>query len=104
MLARDVPHCDVQRAQRSHDRRAPEVGVAVHILPVVFDAQRVLAHQVSREQLDSRLRRLQVTPRSRLADARDSLVRMNLREQVAAHADSFHFRYLHRFFSVGTCI
>ena len=38
VLARDVPHGDVERAQRAHDRGSPEVGVAVHVLPVVLDS------------------------------------------------------------------
>ena len=64
VLSGDVPHGDVEGAERAHDGRAPEVGVEVHILPVVFDAEGVFADQVSREQLDGGLRRLEVAPGS----------------------------------------
>ena len=38
VFAHDVPECDIDCAESTHDGGAAEVGEAVHVLPVVFDA------------------------------------------------------------------
>ena len=82
VLSGDVPEGDVEGADRAHDGGAAKVAEPVHVLPVVLDAQRVLADQVASELVDGRLRRLEEAPRARLADARQPCVGVDLREQV----------------------
>ena len=51
-FARNVPQRDVDGAQRPHHSGSPEMEAAVHILPVMLDAQRVLADQILPEGID----------------------------------------------------
>ena len=51
-FARDVPQRNVDGAQRPHHSGSPEMEAAVHILPVVLDAQRVLADHILPEGVD----------------------------------------------------
>ena len=64
MLARNVPERDVDGTERAHNRRAPEVAPAVEILPVVFNAQRVLPDEVALECLHRAGRGFQKAPRA----------------------------------------
>jgi len=95
VLARDVPEGDVERGERAHDRRAPEVGPAVEVLPVVLDPQRILAEQVALEGLHRLRGRFQEAPRARLAEPDDPRVGMDLHEQVAVHEKRLDGRDLH---------
>ena len=70
VLAGDVPQGDVDGAQRAHDGRATKVRRAVQVLPVVLDAQWVLADQVVRPLGDDLLGGLEVAPGAGLAQAR----------------------------------
>ena len=62
MFAGDVPEGDVDRAERAHDGGAAEVAPAVEVLPVVLDAERVLADQVAFEGVDRGRGGLQKSP------------------------------------------
>src|SRR5260370_17446928 len=52
-LAGDVPQRDVDAADRLHDQAAPAVlpGAREHLLPEIFDQERVLADQQRRQIL-----------------------------------------------------
>ena len=52
VLAGDIPEGDVDGAERAHDGGAAEVAPAVEVLPVVLDAQGILADQIALEGFD----------------------------------------------------
>ncbi len=95
VLPGDVPERDVDRAKRAHDRRAPEVGPAVHVVPVVLDPQRILPDQVALEGLDRRSGRLQEAPGPRLAQPDDPRVGVDLHEEIPIHVDVLDLGDLH---------
>ena len=95
VLAGDVPERDVDGAERTHHRRAAEVAPAVHVLPVVLDPQRVLAHQVAAHLLDGGGGGFQETPGAGLAQAHQPVVRMHLHQQVLIQEQRFDFGDLH---------
>ena len=95
VLAGDVPERDVNGAERAHHRRAAEVAPAVHVLPVVFDPQRVLAHQVAAHLLDGGGGRFQETPGAGFTQAHQPVVRMHLHQQVLIQEHRFDFGDLH---------
>src|SRR5579859_3712424 len=95
MLAGDVPQRNVDGAERAHDRRAPKMSGAVHVLPVVLDAQRVLAHQVMSEFGDDLLGGLQKTPCACLSEPNDASVSVHLDKQISIDRQGFDARDLH---------
>src|SRR5918912_58473 len=68
VLAGDVPEGDVDGAEGAHDGGAAEVGGAVEVLPVVLDAERVLADQVAAEFAHDGCGRLEEPPGAGLAE------------------------------------
>src|SRR5204863_3369607 len=74
VLAGDVPERDVDRPERAADRRAHEMAVAVEVLPVVLDPERVLADQVAGPDVDDPLGGLRVAPDAGLPHADDPAV------------------------------
>ena len=95
VLAGDVPQRDVDGAYRAHYRRPAKVAEAEHVLPVVLDQLRVLAHQIAPELRRSRSRRLQVSPGARLADPGQTRVRRDPDEQVPVDEQRLDRYYLH---------
>ena len=95
MFARHVPQGDVDCAQSAHDRRATEVALAIQVLPVMFDPQRVLADEVVREFGNHLLGRFQEAPRPSFAEPDDAGVGVHLHEQVAIDRLGFDTGDLH---------
>src|ERR1051326_2761372 len=95
VLASDVPQGDVDRAQRTHDGCAAEVGGSVQVLPVVLDAQRILTDEVVGELVDDLFGGLEVGPGADLAETDDAVVGVDLDEEVAIDGDGFDARYAH---------
>ena len=95
VLAHDIPHGDIECADRAYDRRAAEMAEAVHVLPVVLDSQWVLPNEVAAELLDGCFGGLQISPRPRFANPDDTFVGVDLGEQIAIDGDGFDLRDFH---------
>ena len=95
MLPCNVPEGDVDGADRAHDGGAPKVREAVHVLPVMLDAQWVFPYQVAAELLNRGLGCFEEAPRAGLADACYSGVGMDLDEEKTIYGQGFDSRDLH---------
>jgi hypothetical protein len=71
-------------------------STTVKVLPVVLDAQWILADKVAFEGFHRPGRCLQVAPGPGFTQARDAFVSMNLHEQIAVDEEGFNFRDLHK--------
>ena len=90
VLAGDVVQGHVDGGDGRHDGGAPEVAVALHVLPVVLNIQRVLPHQIALEHLDGGGAGGKQAPGARLADAVKAVVGEHLGEDAAVGADDFY--------------
>ena len=106
VLAGNVPEGDVDGAERAHDRGAAEMAPAVHVLPVVLDPHRVLAHQVAAHFFDGGGGGFQEAPGAGLAQAHQAVVGMHLHQQVLVQEQRFDFGDLHECsrYAPGACI
>ena len=97
VLARDVPERLVDARERRHQHvAAAEKGGAVDVLPVVLDAQRVLADQVLGELLHGSPGALGLALQRGLAPADDAVVGGDLDQAHAkAREELLDSRYFH---------
>ena len=94
MFAGDIPQCNVDGADGAHDGGAAKVAGAVHVLPVVLDAEWVLTNQVASELTDNALGALQIAPRTCLTQARDAFIGVDLDKQVVVYRQRVNSGYL----------
>ena len=97
MFAFDVPQRDVDGGDGAHDGGASEGGHAVEVLPVVFDAQGVLADEVVFEDVDDGLDGGGVAPAGGLAEAGEAGVGGDADYVTVADEEGFDFFYFHFF-------
>jgi hypothetical protein len=97
VLAGDVPQRLVHAGERGHeDRAAPEEGRAVDVLPVVLDAERVLADQVVADLGDRGHPRAGLALERGLAPPHQPVVGRDLDEpRPGAGVELLDFRDLH---------
>ena len=95
ILACNVVKRDVDGGHGAHDRRAAEVGIAVQVLPVVFDIQRIFPDQILPHGQDRLGRGFQEAPGPALAEADDSLVGIDLAIHCAVCAQNLDISNLH---------
>ena len=87
VLSGNVPERDVDSAESAHDHGTTKMGPAVEILPVVFDLERVLPDEIFGKARHRGRRALLERPGTRLAQAYDAGVGLDLHEQVAIDED-----------------
>src|SRR6266581_7860045 len=95
VFAGDVPQRDVDGAERAHDRRPAKVGGAIHVLPVVFDAQGILPDQVVREFGDDLLGSFEERPGTGFAQPDDAGIGVNFDKQIAIDRYGFDASDVH---------
>jgi hypothetical protein len=75
---------------------AAKVRPAIEVLPVVLDAQRVLAEQVGGPLFDDGGRGLEIAPRARLAQAGEAGVGLDLDKEIAVDENGLYVGDFHR--------
>ena len=89
VLALDVPEGDIHGRDGSHDGRTPEGSHAVEVLPVVFDAEGILADEVFFEDIDDALHGGGIAPAGGLTDAGQARVRGDADDVAVADEEGF---------------
>lgn len=96
VLSSDVPESNIDGAYGAHDGRATKVAPPVHILPMMLDAEGVLAHEVLLVLFHRLCRRLKIAPRPRLTQPRNTRVGVDADKEKPTGKYEFNIRDLHQ--------
>src|SRR5262245_27769141 len=89
MLAGNVPERNVDGADRGHDGRAAEMRPAIHILPVVLDAQRVAPKEIVLETGYRARGRFMKSPGTALPQPDEPVIRTDFDEEILVDKNAF---------------
>ena len=85
MLPCNIPQRNVDSRQRAHDGGAAKMGPAIEILPVVLDAKRILADEVTLEGVHRLTGGFKVAPGTGFTQTLDAGVGLHFDEEKTVH-------------------